>query len=284
MPNRKGNVFYDDVGAIPIVEGSTPTAEDAVLKLWGTSANIFCVMLGDGTIATVGGVPSFKSFALGDIGTDNIHYLAGFYEAAAAHEVLTIGGTVTRTYGTAGNMKSAHAFCVAEGVGGADLVLTVTGVSITDAGVKNDADSEVIVADTDTASVNDYFETAKKWVGQVTYTLTGSSGAFTFNYGFATYEDFGSRDFDITDLEIELHAGANETDFDIQLLHHKVAGWTYHASAFVPGTTPIVSSLTDLSATNSNFSSGDEVAYKRHGLDTEVSGSTVEGVIVKIEN
>lgn len=281
MVDRTGKVLYDALGAVPLSEIATPTAESGIAKLWTTTANILCVQFGDGTIATIGGTPTFKSYSIGDIGTDGTHYLGGFYDAAAAHEVLTIGGTVTRTYGTAGRMKSGHAFCVAEGAGGADLVLTVTGVSITDAGVRNDSDSEIIVADADTASVNDYFETTKNWVGQITYTLTGSSGAFTFNYGFVHYDSFGGRDFKITEVAFQAHAGGNETTFDLQLLHHKVLGWTYHASAFVPGTGALISSLTDLSSTNNNFGSGEDFHYHRD-VNTEISGSTVEGIIVKL--
>jgi len=222
------------------------------------------------------------SYAVNDIGNADTNYMAGFYDAPAAHVVLTIGGTVTQVYGTAGNMKSAHAFCVASGAGGADLVLTVTGVSIDDAGVRNDADSEIIVADADAAITDQYFETTKKWVGQVTFTLTGAAGAFTFNYGFCKYEDFHNKNFIVTDFELTILGGANETGFDAALLHHKATGWTYDTAAFVPGNGDIVSSLTDLSATNDNFSSGEDFAYKRSNLNTEIAGELSEGIIIRM--
>ncbi len=233
--------------------------------------------------AVLGGIPAFKSYTLTDTGTADTHYVAGFYDAPAAAATLTIGGTVTQTYGTAGRAKGGHAFAVASGAGGTDLVLTVTGISITDGGVRNDSDSEVIVADTDTATTDAYYETDKKWLGQVTYTLSGAAGAFTFNYGFTKYEDFGNRDFTVTDFETVIHGGTvSETGFDFQLLHHKSAGWTYSAGAFVPGTGAVVSSLTDYSATNDNLTSNMDAAYKRAGMSTDVAGATAEGIIVKV--
>jgi len=230
---------------------------------------------------SAGSTVAFKSFAVGDIGNADTHYFAGFYEAPAADSTLTIGGTVTETLGTAGECKAAHAFCVASGAGGTDLILTVTGVSITDAGVKNDSDSEVIVADADAAATDQYFETSKKWLGQITYTLTGSSGAFTFNYGFCKYEDFGNRNFTVTDFEVTGHGGASETTLDIQLLHHRATGWTYSAGAFVPGNSSVVDLATD-HGTNNNLTNNEDFAYKRAGLSTAIAGSASEGLVVAI--
>ena len=224
---------------------------------------------------------AFKSYALADVGTADDHFLAGFYDAPAAHAVLTIGGAVTQTYGSVDDCVAAHAFCVASGAGGADLVLTVTGVSITDAGVKNDTDSEVIVADTDTATTDAYYETSKKWLGQVTYTLTGAAGAFTFNYGYCKYEDFGNRNFTVTDFEMVGHAGAGETTLEIHLHLHSSAGWTYSAAAFVAGGTEIINSLTD-HGTNNNLTSGSDFAYKRAGLSQAVLGSGSEGLVIHV--
>jgi len=223
----------------------------------------------------------FKSYTVADIGNAATNYFGGFYEAPAADATLTIGGTVTQTLGTAGEVKAAHAFCVASAAGGTDLVLTVTGVSITDLGVKNDSDSEIIVADTDAAVTDQYFETSKKWLGQITYTLTGSSGAFTFNYGFCKYEDFGNRSFTITDFEVTGTGGASETGLDIQLLRHRSTGWTYSAAAFVPGDGTVCDLATD-HGTNNNLTNGESFAYKRASLATVVQGSASEGVIVRV--
>ncbi|HDY67402.1 MAG TPA: hypothetical protein ENH85_06410 [Candidatus Scalindua sp.] len=230
---------------------------------------------------SIGGTPSFKSYSLSNPGTAGTFYIGGDYSFAAAHEVLTIGGTVTRTFGTAGQAHGAHAFCVASGAGGTDLVLTVTGVSITEAGVKNDSDTEIIVADADTASTNDYFETTKKWLGQITYTLTGLSGAFTFNYGFVKYEDFGNRNFIVNKFEMTGEARANETGLNIELLHHKSTAFVYHASAFIPNQTALISLATDY-GTNNDVASGDAFAYKRTNLATTIAGGGSEGLIIRI--
>jgi len=228
-------------------------------------------------------IPVYKSYSISDVGTAATHWLAGFYNAPAADVTLTIGGSVTQTYGTVEDCVAAHAFCVASGAGGTDLVLTVSGISITDAGVKNGADSEVIVADTDAASANQYFETSKKWLGRVTYTLTGAAGAFTFNYGFCKYEDFGNRDFTITDFEVTGHGGATETGLDIQLLKHSSSGWTYSAAAFVPGGTSIVDLNTDHGTDGNDLSNNMDFAYKRASLSEAISGSGSEGLVIRMD-
>jgi len=262
-------------------EATTPTAIASYWSIYGKADNLLYFQDGAGVEYTVGGTPSFKSYTVSDFGNSDSHYTAGFYSAPVEDVTLTIGGSVTQTYGTAGQSHAAHAFCVASGAGGTDLVLTVTGVSITDAGVKNDADSEIIVADTDTATTDAYYETSKKWLGQITYTLTGSAGAFTFNYGFCKYEDWGNRAFTLTDFETTGKMGASETGLNIELLHHKATGWTYHASAFVPGTGALTSLSTD-HGTNNDVANDEHFAYKRASLATAVDGSASEGLVIKV--
>lgn len=275
-----------EAGRLMLKESLTPTADPGYAKVYTKAAdNAFYFQDGAGVehqIQVSGTSIASRSYAMADFGNAATHYVGGFYEAPAAHVVLTIGGTVIQTFGTAGRMKAAHAFVVASGAGGTDLVLTVTGISIGEDGARNDADTEIIVADADAAITDQYFETTKKWLGQITYTLTGSSGAFTFNYGFAKYDDFEDRPFTVTAFEMHLEGAASETGFNIELCHHESSGWTYHASAFVPGAEVIVSSLTDNSSTNDNFASGDEVAYKRVGLSHAVAGESGEGIVVRI--
>lgn len=229
----------------------------------------------------IGGTSIFKSYSLSNPGNAGTFYIGGHYAFAAADTTLTIGGTVIQTFGSAGEAHGSHAFCVAEGVGGTDLVLTVTGVSITDAGARNDSDTEIIVADADTASTDDYFETSKKWLGQITYTLTGSSGAFTFNYGFVKYEDFGNINFTVTDFEATGEARANETGLNIELLHHEPTAFVYHTSSFIPNQTALISLASDY-GTNNDVTNGDGFAYKRSGLSTAIVGSNNEGVIIRV--
>ncbi len=251
----------------------------AIVISSATSGTLFCTY--PQREAGIGFSPDTRSFAIADIGTSGNHWFAGFYDAPLTDTTLTIGGTVTQTYGVADRIKAAHAFVVASGAGGTDLVLTVSGVSINDLGVKNDADSEIIVADTDAATTDQYFETTKKWLGQITYTLTGAAGAFTFNYGFAKYEDFGNRDFTVTDFEVTGRAGASESALNIELYYHSDTGWTYSAAAFAPGASTIVDLATDY-GTNNNLASGEDFAYKRTELTQSVSGSGSEGVVVNV--
>jgi len=230
----------------------------------------------------------FKSFNVTTqgLGASPDVYAAGFYEAPAADADLT-QANLTQTLGTANKSEAAHAFLVASGAGatdGSDLVITVTGISITDAGVRNAADSEVIVADATAMSTDEYFETTKKWLGQITYTLSSTAGtaySATFNYGFTKYEDYGNRDFTITDFEVVGLAGANDNDLDITLFHHHSTGWTYNAAAFIPGGTKICQMSTDHS-TDDQLVSSEHFAYKRAGLSTSIAGSGIEGVIVLV--
>lgn len=220
---------------------------------------------------------SFRS----PLGSSGTFYIAGYYDAPVTHAILTIGGSVTQVFGGSNHAHGAHAFCVASGAGGTDLVLTVSGTSITDKAVRNAGDSEVIVADTDAAATNQYFETSKKWIGEITYTLTGAAGAFTFNYGLCKYEDAGNRNFRVTDLEVIGRAGANDSGFNIGLLHHKSSGWTYHATAFVPGTGFLYDMNTDYN-TEIDLANNEYFAWKRVSVDKDINGSGNEGVLLKI--
>ncbi len=215
------------------------------------------------------------------LGASGKEYLAGFYDAPAADVTLTIGGTVTQNLGSANLPYSAHAFIVVGATSTMTGVLTVSGTSITDAGVRTPGDSQVIVANTDTPLIDTYHETPKKWVGQITYTLTGASGAFTFNYGWAKYEDFRNRDFNVTDFECVWLGGAADTGFDIELLHHKEAGWTYDASAFVPGNGALYQ-MSSVITVEKNLAAGEPGNCKRTDLDEYVNGHGSEGVLIRI--
>lgn len=264
----------------------TGNGGDVAIRDDGTNSNMYfkksdASNTGWVEVITEGARIEYKSYSIAEIGSSGTKYYAGFYEAPSTDVTLTIGGTVTQTLGTANVGYGAHAFVVASGAGGTDLVLTVSGTSIDDTGTRTTSDSEVIVADTDAAVTDQYFETTKKWLGQITYTLTGAAGSFTFNYGFTKYEDFGNRDFTITDFEVVLTANNNDTGFDIELLHHQATGWTYSAGSFVPGSAPIVQMTTDYS-TESDLVSGQMFAYKRAMLSTAIDGDGSEGIIVRL--
>jgi hypothetical protein len=215
-------------------------------------------------------------------------YLGGYYEAPATDANLTQAGT-TITYGTINKSQAGHAFLVAAAVGvtdGSDLVITVSGISITDAAVRTPADSEIIVSNATTMSTNEYFETSKKWLGQIIYILSSTSGTVfnaDFNYGFCKYDDYGNRDFKITDFECVGFAGTNDTDLDIILYHHSHTGWIYHTTAFVPGGTVVCRLITDHS-TDDQLINGEHFAYKRSNLTTFVNGIGLEGFVIKVSS
>lgn len=272
-------IFRDDASPESVITGSIGD-----LTLDTTNGGLYLKISGSATNTgweQIGGTPSFKSYSLANPGNAGTFYIGGHYAFAAGAANLEIGVDVTETFGSAGQAHGSHAFCVASGAGGTDLVLTVTGVSISDAGARNDSDEEIIVADTDAAITDQYFETTRKWLGQITYTLTGSSGTFDFNYGFVKYEDFGNRGFTVTDFDMTGETRANETGLNIELLYHEAGAFVYDGSSFVPNQTALVSLATDY-GTNNDVASGDGFAYKRSGLSTAIDGASGEGLIIRI--
>lgn len=223
-----------------------------------------------------------KSYSMSTQGLGNGHfYIAGFYDAPATDATLTIGGTVTQTYGDANSSVAAHAFVVFGSSSTSGGTLTVTGTSITDGGVRTTSDSEVITANTDESSADEYYETSKKWLGTVTFTLAGASGAIDINYGFAKYEDFGNSDFVVRGFECKWLGGANDPNFNLRLLKHSDSGWSYSATAFVPGGDEIVS-LQSIHSTEHEIYTGDHGACKRTGLNTEIEGTGSDGVVIDV--
>lgn len=217
-----------------------------------------------------------------------VFYAAGFYNAPAAKVTLT-NLSLSQTLGVANVSYAAHVFIVAGGVGTVDtgeVGIRVTGTSITDDAVRSTGDTEDLTTDITTLSTNDYLETTKKFIGQVTISLVElvpNPAAYTvdFNYGFAKYDDLGNRNFQIRFFESVGIGGATDAGFDIRLLHHKTSGWTYHATVFVPGASPICSLQTDHN-TEYALASGIPFAYKRVDLRTFIRGAAQEGFIIEI--
>jgi len=274
-------------GQIIIPEISDPTAEANQGKIWTTAANKVFFQDGAGTKHLLGPTPAFKSFHFQSAGVGaGTYYMAGYYEANAADANLTQAST-TVTMGTANVPYAAHAFIVSGGNGttdGSDLVLTVTGTSITDAGTRTAADSQVIEATAEVSATDSYHETPKKWIGQITYTLSSTGGAtfsYDFNYGLCKYEDYGNRDFTVTDIEAVGLADANDTNFELEFIKHEATGWTYAASGFVPGSTPLYVMSTD-HGTENDLVSGIPFAWKRAALSDDVTGANGEGVLTRV--
>lgn len=269
-------------------ETTTPAKKDGHIYLYAKADKCLYMLDEENVEYLIGGdAPSFKSYTFRsqDPGS-GVNYIGGFYQSPVTDANLT-NASPTVTYGEANHPYAAHAFAISGGDGstdGSDLVLTVSGTSITDAGIRTESDSQVIEATAGASPLNEYNETPKKWLGTITYTLTSTGGSafdYSFNYGFCKYEDWGNRDFTITDFECTGNPNMNDSGFDIELLHHKAIGWTYHATAFVPGTTPLYR-MTDIHSTESDLDGDEPFAFKLAGVSVPVDGRDSEGTIIRV--
>lgn len=274
-------------GRLMLPETPTPTALADHVQVYSKTDNQLYFQSGDGAEHLVHPITTFKSytFKTRDSAT-GVNYISGFYDFATDDANLN-QGALTVTHGSANHPYAAHAFIVSGGNGatdGSDLVLTVSGTSIQDDGTRTGGDSEVIEATAEVSAADTYFETTKKWLGTITYTLSSTGGGtfnYDFNYGYAKYDDFGNRAFTLTDFEIHGLADAVDTSFDIEILKHSASGWTYAASGFAAGSTALYQ-LTTIYSTESDLASGEQFAFKRASISDSIDGSSGEGIIIKI--
>lgn len=267
-----------------------PTFAIKIGTVWTQDALTGSILVSVEDMRVVSTIPFFKDFTF-NTATAGTYYVGGFWNFAATDANLTQAAT-TQTIGFANFTYGAHASLVAGGAGTASggtgaVSIVVSGTSIGSDGIRTPADSEVIVSDITEMTTNAYYETVKKWLGQVTYTLTvGATGhtayAADFNYGLSKYDDLGDRAFNITDFEIVGLGGAAESGANFTLYKHNDQGWTYAATGFDPTSTLICDMATDQS-TDVQWTNNAKFAYKRTGLSTPVDGAnSLEGFIVKI--
>ena len=219
-----------------------------------------------------------------------IFHAFGFYEAPSAHKAFT-NAAATQTLGTANNPYGAYVFVVSKEIGTASggttgtAKITITGTSITNAGVRAAGDSEILIADVKTLALNQYTQSVKKWIGQVTLTIaaTGNHTVFTAtcNYGMAAPHVFNDLNVEIDTFVATGRGGAVDASFNVQLLKHDGTGWTYSAAAFVPGGTVVCALATDY-LTESALANGIRFKYKRSGLALAADGTIKHGVVVRI--
>lgn len=218
-----------------------------------------------------------------------VYYADGGYYKAPDADVTLSQGSLTQTYGSANIAYSAHAFIVAAGgatVNAGTVGIKVQGTSITDAGVRTTTDEEILTADITSLSTDDYLESAKKWIGQITFALYDSSGTpatytVDLNYGLSKYEDVMNQNYTLAGVQIVGLGGANDSAANFEVIHHTSTGWTYSAGAFVPGPAALADMITDL-GTESNIGSGEEFCWKRDNLSTLISGADSEGALIRI--
>ncbi len=185
------------------------------------------------------------------------------------------------TFGMANAAYGDHVFIVAAAgaSGGTDTVIRVTGTSITDAAARVTLDTEDLTAD-DAGAAGAYYETVKKWVGQVTIVVL-SGPDLLCNYGGAKYWDDNNEDFKVEGVDVTWLGGANDATPNLILRHHKATGWTYNAGSTPTPPTPIATMNTDY-VTETQVLSGEEGAWKRTNLSTNVNGSGSEGTMIEV--
>lgn len=220
-----------------------------------------------------------KSFPFASaIGSSGTFYARGGYYIFGSSDSDFI---VPATLGNANLAYGAHVLVVqaAGASGGVDTVVRVSGTSITDAAVRTAADTQDLTID-DAGAAGTYYETTKKWIGQVTITHISGPGILC-NYGFCKYWDNNNSNFRVVGLEATWFGGANDANPNISLIHHSPAGWTYNAGSEPTPPAPFADMQTDY---NTEYQVGNNIegAWKRADLSTSVNGSGVEGTIVEI--
>ena len=224
--------------------------------------------LGDATTST-----KFWSFGSpsASVGT---FYFGGFYLPHSA-AFTPAGGT---NVGTANSSYAAHAYVVL-GAASTNMIITVTGTSINDNGTRTAADTQDI--DCTGGIVDRYYETSKKWIGLVVYSLKSGTGV-TINGGFSKYWDFANTDFTVTACEATWLGGANDGAADIQLIHHKTNGWTYGAGVTPPTPPTAIASMATDHVTEINVVNNEPGAWKRVNLSQSVNGAGSEGILWRV--
>lgn len=202
-------------------------------------------------------------------------YFAGFYDHASTDNDFSSGPT----HGVANWSHASHFFTVLGANTVDTLTIRITGTSITDAAVRTINDTEDLVY-AHPSLVDEYRETEKKWIGQVTITVL-SGTAKTCNYGFAKYWDNNNNDYKILGLEATWLAGANDSAANIIAVHHKPTGWTFNSGSIATHPPSIADMNTD-HVTEIELINNLAGAWKRDDLNLTVAGSQSEGFIIHI--
>lgn len=208
-------------------------------------------------------------------GSSGDFYLAGYYDFAGTPNDFS----PSITWGTANSSYAAHFFVVLGATPSDTITITITGTSINDSGTRTTTDTENIVLTTG-ESTNDFFETTKKWIGQVTVEAV-SGTPISCNYGWCKYWDNNNTDFTVKGLEATWYGGATDAGADILLIHHKATGWTYNAGA-APTPPTEIASLDGDHSTESSVINNEHGAWKRANLSTAIDGDGSEGIIVQV--
>jgi hypothetical protein len=198
------------------------------------------------------------------------NYIKGYYTFEPS---FTASGTPL-VFGTAGVLYGAHVYIVL-GAASTNMVIRVTGDSWNeDTEVLNDFE----LIDTSGGSTNDYFQTSKKFNGQISITLESGTAVIS-NTGFSHYWDNNNRRFIITQLLWVGVAGATDVGPDFKVIHHKTTGWTYAAGGAIPPA-PFIDLQNDI--TDAGLSNGQPFSFKVSGFSEIIAGDQEEGIVTII--
>jgi hypothetical protein len=201
-------------------------------------------------------------------------YAGGFYDFASTDDDFS----PSVNFGTANKSVAAHFMIVTGAVTVDEVTIRVTGTSINDDGVRTPSDSQDIIIPSGTP-VDSFFETPKKWNGQVTVeTISGTP--VTCNYGYNKYWDFNNQNYTIMGLEALWSSDSSDSSSDIELLHQKSTGWTFNSGAEPTPPTPIAARSTDHGADNEHQVG--QGAWKRANLTQVINGADSEGILFRV--
>jgi len=199
-------------------------------------------------------------------------YIGGFYDFAASNNDFNPAAT----HGTANASYAAHFFVVLGETAVDEITITVTGTSINDLGTRATSDTQTITIP-NTTGADTYFETSKKWIGQVSVETTAGT-AKNCNYGFCKYWDNNNNNYSLRGLEVTWLGGANDATIDITLRHHKATGWTYNAGS-TPTPPTEIASMNASHVTEIQARTDEEGAWKLDNLTTTIAGAGSEGIM-----
>jgi len=209
-------------------------------------------------------------------GSSGTFYFGGYYLFAASDNDFS----PSVTHGTVNGSYAATFFIVVGAVPVDTLTIRITGTSINQAtGARTTSDTEDIILTTASA-VDDYHETTKAWLGQITISVV-SGTAVTCNYGYAEYFSAGDIDFAITAIKADWLGGANDSGADIILRIHNPTGWTFNAAAEPTPPATGVSMSSDHSPED-GIVNGQNGSWLRTGLNIIINADSGSGFLFEI--
>jgi len=265
------------VGGTVTATGSITTSTNAIIGNDLIVANDADItgdvdITGDLTVSGSMGIVKTVSWPMGTSASAGHTYTGGYYLFGGSAN--DFNGAIT--FGTANGAYAAH-FMVVCASGATDTVVTVTGTSILDDGTRTTSDSEELSLIDGSTDV--FYETSKKWIGQVSVEKTAGTDRLC-NYGFCKYWDHANKDFTVNAFEALWNASKTDAGFDVEILWHKATGWTYHAGA--EPDPPVVQSMSGTHSTERSCIGGEPGAFKRTSSGVAIDGSGSEGILFAV--